>query len=310
MALPPTRSSGNSVEVSSIFDYNSWTDYAATAVLAVIAALTLYGAYQIVFVKGFRQQLFDEFSSLLRKFYGLEVALQPSGSSLAEEIRRLRADLVDRNAALSVEAEAQVVEQFKLALEGALSSEIAEALQSYLDLQAAEATDRRSLEGFDKIADRLAAAQSAVSLRGAVSLTFAIISALGALFYLKDIGDDFSPQYIDGLTYQAILYLSIMRISVAIFITFISYYFLSLYRRSLDEIKFYQSELTNIEVWKMTLMASFATEQQTVTSEVLRSLVTVDRNLDAGVTSTSSKSTTKTAIDSDTLKTILGKIPG
>jgi hypothetical protein len=62
------------------------------------------------------------------------------------------------------------------------------------------------------------------------------------------------------------------RISLVIFIEIFAYFFLSLYKTSLSEIKYYQNEMTTIETKYIALMTAYELNSEEITSEVLKEL--------------------------------------
>lgn len=56
----------------------------------------------------------------------------------------------------------------------------------------------------------------------------------------------FSPSDLSSLTLSQSLYIMGVRISLALVITLIAYFFLALYKRSLEDLKHYQNEMTAI----------------------------------------------------------------
>ncbi|TCB49834.1 hypothetical protein E0H80_10490 [Acinetobacter sp. ANC 4779] len=57
-----------------------------------------------------------------------------------------------------------------------------------------------------------------------------------------------------------------------------SYFFLNLYKKSLDEIKYYQNEITNLEAKYLSLNIAQSTKNHKLISEILNELVKTERN--------------------------------
>jgi len=74
------------------------------------------------------------------------------------------------------------------------------------------------------------------------------------------------------------------RITISIFIQVFSFFFLKLYRNSLDDIKYFQNELTNIDAKYASLESSLMLRDREIISKVIEEISTTDRNfrLNAG----------------------------
>lgn len=70
----------------------------------------------------------------------------------------------------------------------------------------------------------------------------------------------------------------IPRFTLVIFIQVFAFFFLKLYRATLDEIKFFQNEITNIEMISISLRASFEPEMQNAAPEILKAISKTERN--------------------------------
>lgn len=71
----------------------------------------------------------------------------------------------------------------------------------------------------------------------------------------------------------------IPRLTIIIMIEIFSYFFLKLYRESIDRIRYYQNEITNIESKKIAILASVISDKDTTCKSIIESLLTVDRNI-------------------------------
>src|SRR5205823_4776936 len=79
------------------------------------------------------------------------------------------------------------------------------------------------------------------------------------------------------------------RISVAVFIEVFSFFFLKLYKSNLQEIKYFQNELTNIEMRGLALEAALLNTQNKSTEPIVDQLIRTDRNLVPVVSSVPNK---------------------
>ncbi|MFH2067835.1 MAG: hypothetical protein ABIK15_21705 [Pseudomonadota bacterium] len=92
-------------------------------------------------------------------------------------------------------------------------------------------------------------------------LAYVILTAKSAALELKDFAWHFIP-----------------RITVSIFIQIFSFFFLRLYRNSLDDIKYFQNELTNVDSRFAALEASMLLGDKEIISKVIEEISITDRN--------------------------------
>jgi hypothetical protein len=71
---------------------------------------------------------------------------------------------------------------------------------------------------------------------------------------------------------------TVLRISIAIFVQTFAYFFLRLYKTSLDDIKYYQNEITNIESKWLALNAVMEEKDKTLLKIIVDSLSKTERN--------------------------------
>ena len=151
--------------------------------------------------------------------------------------------LRSRTINLSIESESKIIQLFEDALSSGLSDEISSALETIVEKKISNETHIRASEALNQVSARLDQAARTVSTRGFFNLAIGIVFAVTALFILKAAVSLFSPSQLAGLSIAQSLYVMGMRISLALVITLIAYFFLSLYRKSLDDVKYYQNEL-------------------------------------------------------------------
>lgn len=88
---------------------------------------------------------------------------------------------------------------------------------------------------------------------------------------------------LDALTTSAILAFYVPRIAFILFIEIFAYFFLRLYSRGLDDVKYYQNELTNVAMRKAAMRAAFAiadsqNDYSVAAKDVVGELVRTERN--------------------------------
>lgn len=230
----------NFITASAAWQYGR---YAVFAVLLTIFTGFLYAGLRKIsvsdltkFSKSLAETLVDYFTSIV----GLGGAGIPSGLI---ELRFAEQKIRQRNVSLSAQTESKIIQIFEDALGGGLSDEISSAFESIIEKKLSSELRLRSSESLSLVASRLEQAVRTVSTRGFFNLAIGIAFAVTALFILKAAVSLFSPAQLAGLSIAQSLYIMGMRISLALVITLIAYFFLSLYSKSLDDVKYYQNEL-------------------------------------------------------------------
>ena len=71
---------------------------------------------------------------------------------------------------------------------------------------------------------------------------------------------------------------TVLRMSIAIFVQTFAYFFLRLYKTGLDDIKYYQNEITNIESKWLALNAVIEEKDKTLLKIIVDSLSKTERN--------------------------------
>lgn len=86
------------------------------------------------------------------------------------------------------------------------------------------------------------------------------------------------------------------RLSIVILIEVLAYFFLSLYRTGLDDLKYYQNELTNVEAREAAIHATLSKGNEDQVKEIVTALIQTDRN---GSVSSGIKKRSKNQTDKD-----------
>ncbi|QDG38432.1 hypothetical protein FJN14_08225 [Alteromonas mediterranea] len=153
-----------------------------------------------------------------------------------------------------------------------------EALQDYQAKLQALTNDRLKFKNqeelFLQISSRLESEVQNLSKRGNVNLILGMattLSGLGILGYSV-----FNAPNLNSTLELASHF--IPRISLVLLIEVFAYFFLKLYKQSLNEIKYFQNEITNIESKFLGLRISVESEQQECLKEVVSNLLSTERN--------------------------------
>lgn len=133
----------------------------------------------------------------------------------------------------------------------------------------------RLLEDFSLLIARLTTEIKFLTKRANINLIFGslmTIVAMGSLAYFV-FGSSVNYQnIIDLLSYY------IPRIAFIIFIEVFAYFFLKLYKSNLEDIKYYQNELTNIESKIIALKSGMLLEDDGAIKSIIQSLSKTERN--------------------------------
>jgi hypothetical protein len=125
---------------------------------------------------------------------------------------------------------------------------------------------------------QIRSASSTVAIRGFANLVIGIVFALGALYFLRESVALIDPERIKQMTTPEVSYFVAVRVSLSLIITLISYFFLSLYRKSLDDVKYYQNELTYISGRLAALALTVGKGADRHVSSIIPFLMNSDRN--------------------------------
>lgn len=97
--------------------------------------------------------------------------------------------------------------------------------------------------------------------------TIWILSSL--ILAVKDIHFDSTKDFLVYLT---------PRLSLAVFIEIFSFFFLRLYKRNLEDVKYFHNERTNIDSKIIALKASILLGKEELIMEIIKGFSTVERN--------------------------------
>ena len=112
--------------------------------------------------------------------------------------------------------------------------------------------------------------------RANINLIIGILTSLGAIGTLTyivlttDINQENPYDLLPGL---------ILRVSLVIFIEIFSFFFLKLYKQNISDIKYFQNEVTNVDMKLLAIRASSAEESEgKIDSELLKIIANTERN--------------------------------
>lgn len=129
-------------------------------------------------------------------------------------------------------------------------------------------------ENISSTLSRLENERQSLSKRGSFNLTIGMtLSIIGLIIFGTVLLN--SPQYNNINT---LLINTIPKTFFIILIEFFSFFFLNLYKKSLDEIKYYQNEITNLESKYLALKVAKSMNNHKMISIILNELAKTERN--------------------------------
>ncbi len=203
-------------------------------------------------------------------------------SAAKAEVVDLQQDVEDKIQSLSSPFTDQDLEALKKSVVENLSDNTIEKIEGYFSKvdEDRDAKERSSIMLRAKTTMRVRLKQEIEELGRRANLNLVIgstISILGMFilaYFIYITNDDFKAN-------MDPIYLSLKfgaRLSLVIFMQVFAYFFLRLYRYSIFEIKYFQNEMTNIELWILALQVSSRSKDEKVGAQILAELIKVERN--------------------------------
>jgi len=194
-------------------------------------------------------------------------------ATLRSEVERLKSQPhpTDRD------SESLIVETLKTKLEDNYSDDLAKEIQRLVDgRNSASSKTLKIHESFDDCRRRLLMEIDSLGRRGNLNLGVGVATTLLGLTVLGITVFVYQPYKATDLVDLVSHYLP--RLSLIILIEVFAYFFLSLYKAGLAEIKYFQNELTNIEAKQIAMQASLDAADNSMLSVVVTQLSTTERN--------------------------------
>ncbi len=214
----------------------------------------------------------DHLSEILNSFKN---QLEESQQNTVEEIKRTT------HAKLSLSNEDR--KELTSAIKKQITDNVAEDLLKSVSekrknvITSTEATELRA--GFTEAKLRLMDEVASLSRRGNLNLVIGGVTTVLAVALLAYIVLNANPPIkADSRNLDALLWHYVPRLSVSIFIEIFSFFFLKLYRNSLEEIKYFQNEITNIESRMIGLEAAIYSDNKTSIENAVLGLSKTERN--------------------------------
>lgn len=212
--------------------------------------------------------------------------IEHGDSSSSKEVERLKSEIsklrskVESNSSIN----AAITSDQKRELVALLKSEIVEktadqATQDFLDKveeQIKDSSQSKEVESvFSRTLERLYTETSALGRRGNLNLTLGILTTIVGLAILGYFVVEIDKVPEDKVAFIAYF---IPRLSLVVLIEIFAYFFLKLFKSSLNEIKYFQNEMTNVEAKLAALKCLLITNEKAAISNVIKVLSETERN--------------------------------
>lgn len=204
---------------------------------------------------------------------------------------------------LSENVQNEIKDIFKESLDNSAGDYIKSELKLLINQQFKREIETESAKFFIDMTSRLKQASSTVTVRGFLNLFIGISFAISSLFILRDAIFIFTPEKLNSMSPAISFYLIAMRFSFSIIVAIISYFFLSLYKKSLEDTKYYQNEITNICSISVALNLAYYSGDTNLKIIIAKCLIESDRNSNKNLNESNKN-------DTDwILKSLVEKIP-
>jgi hypothetical protein len=189
--------------------------------------------------------------------------------------------IVHTEATTSKKVEQEILGYYRESLSQNLTPQITEEIRRLVVTQVKAESDSVAIQFLNDVHDRLRAASSTVTVRGLINLGLGLAFAVWALAPINNAISLMTPEVLNTLTMSATLYLIATRLSLAVVVTLVAYFFLALYRKGLDETKFYHNEMTDISSRAVALQMALIQGDAESRNAVLAKFMESDRHRSA-----------------------------
>lgn len=256
------------------------------------AKLRIYFSLSVIFILvGFSTGLYaylrgDFFTGSIQapghtdEYLGVPVDLQEL-ETIKEDVAVLRKKLSSAQihaSQLSPEQQQALVDIVKLQLQGTVAEDITKKIEQKYSAQIIENAQAQPIRNaFSSARERLYIEIKSLTRRNNVNLTIGAATTAIAVSLLAYLVLGSTEQKFSNL--PDLLAHFIPRVSVAAFIEVFSFFFLRLYRAGIQEIKYFQNELTNIDMRVVALESTFLKTPNALTEKIVPALAITDRNI-------------------------------
>lgn len=132
---------------------------------------------------------------------------------------------------------------------------------------------RELLADFHSIKKRLSAEAYTISRNGNINLSIGVITTFLAIFFLG-----YSLLDVNANSTYSLISSFVPRFALSVFIELFSFFFLRLYKRNLEDIKYFNNEKTNIDLKIVALKTALLKGDEKIINEVILVLSKTERN--------------------------------
>lgn len=186
---------------------------------------------------------------------------------LEKEVKELKEFKLASTIQITDKEKTDILKRLNSQFEDTITESYIQKLETKLKLKNIEDLTQKSL-------DRLNNEVLSLGRRGTVNLFLGIaLSIFGVLYLITTISN--SVSYTE---YEKLISYYVPRTLFVIFIEIFSFFFLNLYKKSLEEIKFFQNEITNLEAKYLALTIAEQSGNFKLISSALDQLLKTERN--------------------------------
>ncbi|EEY77380.1 hypothetical protein HMPREF0012_00249 [Acinetobacter calcoaceticus RUH2202] len=202
-------------------------------------------------------------ADIIRKYYSLEKDLV--------NLKNIVGSTSKGNLNFTVEDKNRILRNLEVKMESESNKEYIENLKSNIKNNFFEEFFNERIE---RSVDRLRNEKNSAFIRGNFNLMIGVvISILGGI-----IAYAFIQKLPTAITIIELFSYTLPRLSFFILIIFLAFFFLNLYRKSMDDIKYYQNEITNLEAKYLSLQIAKSMNNHKLLSSILEQLMKTERN--------------------------------
>jgi hypothetical protein len=195
---------------------------------------------------------------------------------LKEVVAKVQSD-PGRLKELNADERASLRSELKTQLEGVLANDLVVQIEEKYSAKIADDAQASQIrKGFEITSLRLRQEIAALSRRSNVNLVIGVLTTVVAVAMLAYL---VWGSRVTFTTLPDLLSHFIPRISVAAFIEVFSFFFLKLYKSNLEEIKYFQNELTNVEMRIIAYEAALLSQENKSIPPIIEQLIRTDRNI-------------------------------
>jgi len=191
-------------------------------------------------------------------------------------LREKLSKISDTTALLGDEGRRNLVVELQARLAKEAADSLLESIRSdLLTTLARESKERAAIDHLQDSRARLLKELDALGRRGNLNLALGAITTVIGIFLL---GLSVFSEITAAKDTWSFLSHFLPRLTLVVLIELFAYFFLSLYKTSLNEIKYFQNELTNIEAKQVALRAALHSNVPDSVNGILNTLASTERN--------------------------------